>query len=48
MKGDFLFSDGKGGETLCGNLLLEPRMVFKSGEMNPAYSRYHLPPLFKG
>ena len=47
VKGDFLFGDGKGGQTLRGNLLLEPRMVFKSGEMRPAYSRYHLPPLFQ-
>jgi dihydroorotase len=47
IKGDFLFGDGKGGETLRGNLLLEPRMVFQAGEMRPAYSRYHIPPLFK-
>jgi dihydroorotase len=43
-QGDFLFSDGGGGEILRGNRLLEPRMVFKAGEMRPAYSRYHLPP----
>ncbi len=43
-QGDFLFSDGGGGDTLRGNRLLEPRMVFKAGEMRPAYSRYHLPP----
>jgi len=46
LKGDYLFSDGKGCESLRGTLLLEPRMVFKSGEMRPAYSRYHIPPLF--
>jgi len=46
LQGDYLFSDGKGGESLRGSLLLEPRMVFKSGEMRPAYSRYHIPPLF--
>ena len=46
VKGDFLFGDGKGGETLRGNLLLEPRMVFQAGEMMPAYSRYHIPPSF--
>ena len=46
VKGDFLFSDGKGRGSLRGALLLEPRMVFQSGEMRPAYSRYHIPPLF--
>ena len=46
IKGDFLFGDGKGGETMPGNFLLEPRMVFQAGEMRPAYSRYHIPPLF--
>jgi dihydroorotase len=45
VKGDFLFSDGKGRGSLRGALLLEPRMVFQSGEMRPAYSRYHIPPL---
>ena len=46
LKGDYLFRDGKGLESLRGNILLEPRMVFKSGEMRPAFSRYHIPPLF--
>jgi dihydroorotase len=46
LKGDFLFGDGKGRESLRGSLLLEPRMVFQSGEMRPAYSRYHIPPLY--
>jgi len=46
-KGDFLFGDGKGRGSLRGNLLLEPRMVFQAGEMKPAYSRYHIPPLFQ-
>ena len=46
LRGDYLFSDGKGCESLRGTFLLEPRMVFKSGEMRPAYSRYHIPPLF--
>ena len=46
VKGDFLFSDGKGRGSLRGALLLEPRMVFQSGEMRPAYSRYHIPPVF--
>ena len=46
VKGDFLFSDGKGRGSLRGALLLEPRMVFQAGEMRPAYSRYQLPPVF--
>jgi dihydroorotase len=46
VKGDYLFSDGKGRGSLRGTLLLEPRMVFKKGEMRPAYSRYQVPPLF--
>ena len=46
VKGDYLFSDGKGRGSLGGAILLEPRMVFKSGEMSPAYSRYQIPPLF--
>jgi len=46
VKGDFLFSDGKGRGSLRGTLLLEPRMVFQSGEMRPAYSRYYIPPVF--
>ncbi len=47
VKGDFLFGDGMGRESLRGNLLLEPRMVFKAGEIGPSYSRYHIPPLFQ-
>lgn len=46
-KGDFLFSDGTGGESLRGEILLEPRMVFKAGKLYPAHSRYHIPPMFK-
>ena len=46
VKGDYCFSDGKGRGVLRGDVLLEPRMVFKKGEMRPAYSRYHLPPVF--
>ncbi len=45
LKGDFLFGDGKGRDSMRGNLLLEPRMVFKAGKMQPAYSRYHIPPI---
>ncbi|MCX5906198.1 MAG: amidohydrolase family protein [Deltaproteobacteria bacterium] len=47
LKGDFLFGDGKGRESMHGNLLLEPRMVFKGGKMRPAYSRYHIPTLYQ-
>ena len=47
LKGDFLFGDGKGRESMRGNLLLEPRMVFKRGERHPAYSRYQIPPILK-
>ena len=43
-KGDYLFSDGGGGEIIHGRELLAPRMVFKGGEVMPAYSGYHLPP----
>jgi dihydroorotase len=45
LKGDFLFGDGKGLESMRGNLLLEPRMVFKAGKVRPAYSRYQIPPI---
>ena len=31
VEGDFLFSDGKGGNTLRGEWLLEPRLTLKSG-----------------
>jgi dihydroorotase len=47
LKGEFLFGDGKGRGFLRGNLLLEPRMVLKAGEIRPAYSRYHIPPLYQ-
>ncbi|KPK84990.1 MAG: hypothetical protein AMJ94_19570 [Deltaproteobacteria bacterium SM23_61] len=46
VEGDFLFSDGKGCGSLRGEVLLEPRMVFQSGKMMPAYSRYQIPPVF--
>ncbi len=46
VEGDYLFSDGNGRESMMGKVLLEPRMVFKGGEAMPAYSRYHIPPLF--
>jgi dihydroorotase len=44
---DYLFGDGYGRGTLHGKVLLEPRMVFKGGKMMPAYSNYHIPPLFE-
>jgi len=43
-KGDYIFGDGGGGEIIHGEALLEPRMVFKAGEVMPAYSGYHIPP----
>ena len=43
-KGDFLFKDGGGGETIHAEALLAPRMVFKGGEVMPAYSGYLVPP----
>jgi dihydroorotase len=46
MQGEYIFCDGHGGERMDGNLLLEPRMVFKEGKEMPAYSRYYIPPLF--
>jgi len=46
-KGDYTFCDGTGGEVIHGETLLEPRMVFKAGEVMPAYSRYHIPPVYE-
>jgi len=46
LKGDHVFCDGNGKERMNGNLLLEPRMVFKAGRETPAFSRYHMPPVF--
>jgi hypothetical protein len=43
-EGNFIFNDGNGGETISGDKLLEPWMVFKAGAPMPAYSRYHLTP----
>jgi dihydroorotase len=45
VKGDYIFSDGAGGEKMRGEVLLEPRMVLKGGKIRPSYSRYHIPPL---
>ena len=46
-KGDYRFGDGTGGEMMQGDRLLEPRMVFKGGEAMPAYSGYHIPPVYE-
>lgn len=46
-KGDYIFRDGTSGETIHGEVLLEPRMVLKAGETMPAYSRYYIPPAYK-
>lgn len=46
VKGDFLFRDGGGRESINGKILLEPRILFKEGKSMPAYSNYHIPPLF--
>ena len=46
-RGDYTFCDGTGGEIIHGEALLEPRMVFKAGKGMPAYSRYHIPPVYK-
>jgi len=43
-EGNFVFSDGTGGNVIFGDSLLEPCMVFKAGKSRPAYSRYHLTP----
>jgi dihydroorotase len=47
-KGDYTFSDARGGEVVRGEVLLEPTMVFKAGKMMPAYSGYHIPPVHHG
>ncbi len=46
-KGDFVFTDSSGGEIIHGDTLLEPIMVMKDGNISPAFSAYHLPPLYK-
>ena len=45
-EGEFVFSDGKGGERMVGSVLLEPRLVLKAGEVFPSHSGYHIPPVF--
>ena len=46
-KGDYRFVDGTGGEMMQGDRLLERRMVSKREEPMPAYSGYHIPPLYR-
>ncbi len=45
-RGNFIFSDGTGGERITGEVLLEPTGVFKEGRLYPAFSGYHLPPAY--
>jgi len=42
-RGHYLFGDGTGGNSMKGEILLEPRIVFKNGKPIPAYSRYQVP-----
>ena len=46
-QGDYVFCAGLNPprESIHGKMFLEPRMVFKAGEMMPANSHYHIPPL---
>ena len=43
LRGQYRFGDGAGGNFLNGEILLEPRMVFRNGKPAPAYSRYQIP-----
>ncbi len=45
-RGNFIFNDGTGGERIIGELLLEPTGVFKKGRFYPAFSGYHIPPIY--
>jgi dihydroorotase len=45
-RGNFIFSDGTGGERIAGEFLLEPTGVFKDGKLYPAFSGYHIPPVY--
>jgi dihydroorotase len=45
-RGNFIFSDGTGGERIIGEVLLEPTGVFKEGKLYPAFSGYHIPPVY--
>lgn len=46
VEGDYLFSDGKGGGSMKGKLLLEPRLVLKNGAVRPCRSHYSIPPVY--
>jgi len=46
VEGEYLFSDGKGGNSLQGSLLLEPRLVLKRGVEYACCSRYYIPPTY--
>lgn len=43
--GDYVFIEGSSRGSVRGTVLLEPRMVFKAGEMLPACSGYCVPPV---
>jgi len=45
-RGSFIFSDGTGGERITGEVLLEPTGVFKEGRLYPAFSGYHIHPIY--
>jgi dihydroorotase len=45
-KGNFIYSDGTGGERIAGEFLLEPTGVLKEGRLYPAFSGYHIPPVY--
>ena len=45
-EGNYVFCDGTGGNRMDGTLLLEPRMVFQRGVAAPAFSGYHIPPVY--
>jgi dihydroorotase len=45
-RGNFIFSDGTGGTRISGEVLLEPTGVFKEGKFYPAFSGYHIPPVY--
>ncbi|MBW2348353.1 MAG: amidohydrolase family protein [Deltaproteobacteria bacterium] len=46
LEGNYVFCDGTGGERMNGTFLLEPRMVIRRGAVRPAFSRYHVPPVY--
>lgn len=46
VEGEYLFSDGRGRNSMLGNWLLEPRLVLKDGKQIPCRSCYHIPPIY--